>query len=79
MTGTANILLILCQDPISRYSVLMRFNDSLFAGSHCLTLARSQVMVICNLEIDLPDGVNVVSSAIIFVDEYSKVFEKSLI
>ena len=39
--GTADILLMLCRDPISKYSLLMRFNDSLFAESHCLTLARS--------------------------------------
>ena len=29
--GTADILLMLCRDLVSRYSVLMRFNDSLFA------------------------------------------------
>ena len=34
-------------------------------------------MVTCNLEIDLPDAVNAVSSANIFANEYCKLFGKS--
>jgi hypothetical protein len=72
-------LLILYSDPISNYSVLTRFRDSLLEESHRLTFARSCFMATSTSCIDLPDTVNVVSSANILGVECSKQRGKSFI
>ena len=77
-TFGTDILLTLCRDKISRYPVLIRFNDVLFDVGHHLTLARSNLMAVSNSGIDLPHGLSVVRVSnltnIMFTEMYSNTF-----